>query len=111
MLRCRRKTLSYGILIKNFVARDWWWLAGSVWGDHCSPISDTTILSSMASGCDHIAHVRTQIPYALSVGIVGIVVGNIPTALGVPVWISLAAGIAVVLLGVRFLTKPVETAG
>ena len=43
-------------------------LAGSVWGDHCSPISDTTILSSMASGCDHIAHVRTQIPYALGVG-------------------------------------------
>ena len=37
-------------------------LAGSVWGDHCSPISDTTILSSMASGSDHIDHVRTQIP-------------------------------------------------
>ena len=43
-------------------------LAGSVWGDHCSPISDTTILSSMASGCDHIEHVRTQLPYALLVG-------------------------------------------
>ncbi|HZH99035.1 MAG TPA: Na+/H+ antiporter NhaC family protein, partial [Fimbriimonadaceae bacterium] len=40
-------------------------LAGAVWGDHCSPISDTTIISSMASGCDHIDHVRTQIPYAL----------------------------------------------
>ena len=40
-------------------------LAGSVWGDHCSPISDTTILSSMASGCDHIEHVRTQLPYAV----------------------------------------------
>merc|ERR1719403_776989 len=39
-------------------------LAGSVWGDHCSPISDTTILSSMASGCDHNDHVATQLPYA-----------------------------------------------
>jgi len=42
-------------------------LAGSVWGDHCSPISDTTILSSMASGCDHNDHVATQLPYALFV--------------------------------------------
>merc|ERR1719433_37836 len=42
-------------------------LAGSVWGDHCSPISDTTILSSMASGCDLQAHVTTQLPYAMTV--------------------------------------------
>jgi len=42
-------------------------LSGSVFGDHCSPISDTTIVSSMASACDHIDHVRTQIPYALSI--------------------------------------------
>jgi tetracycline resistance efflux pump len=41
-------------------------LSGSVFGDHCSPISDTTIVSSMASACDHIDHVRTQLPYALS---------------------------------------------
>jgi Na+/H+ antiporter NhaC len=40
-------------------------LSGSVFGDHCSPISDTTIVSSMASACDHIDHVRTQMPYAL----------------------------------------------
>ena len=38
---------------------------GGVFGDHCSPISDTTIIASMASGCDHIDHVRTQLPYAL----------------------------------------------
>ncbi len=43
-------------------------LAASVLGDHCSPISDTTILSSLASGCNHISHVRTQMPYALTVG-------------------------------------------
>ena len=39
-------------------------LAGAVFGDHCSPISDTTILSSAGSGCSHIAHVTTQLPYA-----------------------------------------------
>jgi len=43
-------------------------LGGGVFGDHCSPISDTTILSSMASATDHIDHVRTQLPYALSAG-------------------------------------------
>jgi Na+/H+ antiporter NhaC len=41
-------------------------LSGSIFGDHCSPISDTTIMSSMASGSDHIDHVKTQIPYAIT---------------------------------------------
>ena len=72
-------------------------LAGSVWGDHCSPISDTTILSSMATSCDHIDHVRTQIPYALAVGFVGMLVGDIPTAYGLPPWISIVVGSAVLL--------------
>jgi len=40
-------------------------ISGGIFGDHVSPISDTTIISSMASGCDHIEHVRTQMPYAL----------------------------------------------
>ena len=44
-------------------------LSGSVFGDHCSPISDTTIVSSMASACDHIDHVRTQLPYAMFLAI------------------------------------------
>lgn len=43
-------------------------LAGSVWGDHCSPVSDSTIMSSMASGCNHMDHFYTQVPYALLVG-------------------------------------------
>lgn len=59
-------------------------LAGSVLGDHCSPISDTTILSSLASDCKHIDHVRTQLPYALTVGVVGLLFGTIPAAYGVP---------------------------
>ena len=43
-------------------------LGGGVFGDHCSPISDTTIISSMASACDHIDHVKTQLPYAMTAG-------------------------------------------
>jgi Na+/H+ antiporter NhaC len=77
-------------------------LAGSVWGDHCSPISDTTILSSMATSCDHIDHVRTQMPYALLVGVVGMVVGDIPTAYGLSPWISIVLG-AAILLGILYL--------
>jgi len=44
-------------------------ISGGIFGDHVSPISDTTIISSMASGCDHIEHVRTQMPYALFAGL------------------------------------------
>lgn len=43
-------------------------VGGGVFGDHCSPISDTTIIASLASGCDHLDHVRTQLPYALIAG-------------------------------------------
>ncbi len=82
-------------------------LAGAVWGDHCSPISDTTILSSMASGCDHIAHVRTQLPYALLVGVVALLVGTIPTGFGFPWWLSLPLGAALLLGGLRVFGKPV----
>ena len=57
-------------------------LAASVVGDHCSPISDTTILSSLASDCNHIDHVRTQLPYALTVGTVSLVGGSLATFLG-----------------------------
>ncbi len=57
-------------------------LAASVLGDHCSPISDTTILSSLASDCNHIDHVRTQLPYALTVGFVSIIGITIAILLG-----------------------------
>lgn len=81
-------------------------LAGAVWGDHCSPISDTTILSSLASGCDHIEHVRTQLPYAMTVGVVAILFGSIMTALGSPWWLGLAIGVGVLWLVLRFYGKP-----
>ena len=77
-------------------------LAGSVWGDHCSPISDTTIISSVASGSDHIDHVRTQIPYALTVGIVSLVIGLIPTGFGFAWYLTLPVGV-VVLFGILFV--------
>jgi len=80
-------------------------LAGSVWGDHCSPISDTTILSSMGSGCDHVAHVRTQMPYALGIGVLGMILGDIPTAYGLSPWISILVGSAVIIAGVLLLGK------
>jgi Na+/H+ antiporter NhaC len=82
-------------------------LAGSVWGDHCSPISDTTILSSMASGCDHIDHVRTQLPYALVVGGMGMLLGTIPVAYGLPWWVALLLGMAGLILVLRVFGKPV----
>lgn len=72
-------------------------LAGSVWGDHCSPISDTTILSSMATGCDHIAHVKTQIPYAMGAGLLGIFLGSILTAHGLSPWIALPVGASLIV--------------
>ncbi len=78
-------------------------LAGAVFGDHCSPISDTTILSSLATGSDHVDHVKTQLPYALTVAGVAAVVGYVPVGYGVSPWISLGLGaVAVVVVVWRF---------
>jgi Na+/H+ antiporter NhaC len=85
-------------------------LGGSVFGDHCSPISDTTILSSMASGCDHVDHVRTQLPYALFAAAVSIVVGYLPYALTeeFPAWTLLIAGAALIAVWIRVVGRSVE---
>jgi Na+/H+ antiporter NhaC len=80
-------------------------LTGCVWGDHCSPISDTTILSSMASGCDHVEHVRTQLPYAIVVALITMMIGDIPTAFGLSPYISLALIFLILTLIVLFLGK------
>ncbi|MEM6273244.1 MAG: Na+/H+ antiporter NhaC family protein [Bacteroidota bacterium] len=85
-------------------------LAGSVLGDHCSPISDTTILSSLASSCNHIDHVRTQMPYALTVGTVSVLAGTLPGAYGVPFWITFPVSLGLLYLVVQFLGKPVTPA-
>ncbi|NNC95250.1 MAG: Na+/H+ antiporter NhaC family protein [Chitinophagales bacterium] len=83
-------------------------LAGSVFGDHCSPISDTTILSSLASGCDHIEHVRTQLPYALTVGIISILCGGVLFAIGVSWWIAYIIGIIMIIGVIRYAGKTVD---
>lgn len=82
-------------------------LAGSVLGDHCSPISDTTILSSLASSCNHIQHVRTQLPYALTVGGVSIILGTLPAAYGVSSLILFPVGIIILYLIIVFFGKNV----
>ncbi len=83
-------------------------LAGSVLGDHCSPISDTTILSSLASDCDHIQHVRTQMPYALTVGAIACLLGTIPSAYGIPFWINLPIAVGALWLIVHFAGQSTE---
>jgi len=82
-------------------------LAGSVMGDHCSPISDTTIMSSLASSCNHIQHVRTQMPYALTVGVVAMLIGVLPSALGLPSWLAFLLAFGVLWLVVRLVGKRV----
>ena len=84
-------------------------LTGAILGDHCSPISDTSILSSMASSCNHMDHISTQLPYSLFVGFVSIVFGFLPAALGVSVYILLPIGLGVIFLTIRFYGKPYMT--
>lgn len=83
-------------------------LAGSVLGDHCSPISDTTILSSLASGCNHIDHVKTQIPYALTVGGVAVLAGTLLSALGLNPLLSMLLGIGLLVGIVELLGKRIS---
>ena len=80
-------------------------LAGAIFGDHCSPISDTTVLSSQASGCDHVGHVRTQLPYALLVAAISILFGTLPVAMGVPAWVLLPLGTLVLVVCLLLLGK------
>jgi Na+/H+ antiporter NhaC len=72
-------------------------LDGSIFGDHCSPISDTTIMSSIASSCDLIEHVRTQLPYSLFVAVLALLFAYLPSACGLsPLW-SFALAVSVML--------------
>ncbi len=86
-------------------------MAGAVCGDHCSPISDTTIMASAGAQCDHVTHVSTQLPYAIVAAAVSfvtyIVAGFVKTA-----WIALPVGIVlmlVVLFGIKMMNPmPIE---
>lgn len=83
-------------------------LTGAIFGDHCSPISDTTILSSMGAGVNHMEHVKTQLPYALVVGVITVLFGFLPVGLGMPIWIVLPVSMIVIILVVYFFGKSVE---
>ena len=71
-------------------------LDGSIFGDHCSPISDTTLMSSISTSCNHVKHVITQFPYAFFVALLAMFVGYLPQVLGAPVWFSLVLGVLVI---------------
>ena len=83
-------------------------LAGSVYGDHCSPISDTTILASTGAECVHIKHVETQLPYATLVAIV-CAIGYLIAGFTLVPWISIVIGIAL-LIGAVFVISGKKTA-
>lgn len=82
-------------------------LAGAVFGDHCSPISDTTIMSSMASSCDHIDHVKTQIPYALTAALTALLIGIIPVSYGLPYILALPAAMGLIIAVLLFFGKQI----
>lgn len=80
-------------------------LSGATFGDHCSPISDTTILSSMASGADHIDHVRTQLPYAVTTGLITLLFGYVLIGFGAPYWIAMLGGVVAIIVVIRIFGK------
>ena len=79
-------------------------LAGSVFGDHCSPISDTTILSSTGAGCKHIDHVSTQIPYTLVVAVCCLV-GYLVAGFTANVWLTLGTSVILLVIILFILGK------
>ena len=86
-------------------------LSASVLGDHCSPISDTTILSSLASDCNHIDHVRTQMPYALTVGAIAIVGQGVSTLVGggaLASFLGFAVSIGIIILVIKYVGRVVN---
>ena len=90
-------------------------ISGATFGDHCSPISDTTILSSLASYSDHIDHVRTQLPYALLAGTTATLVGYLPLALWqaqpiLGIIISYVAAVGVLYSIMKLKGKPLPEA-
>ncbi|MCA8954845.1 MAG: hypothetical protein KDC87_02160, partial [Planctomycetes bacterium] len=82
-------------------------LEGSIFGDHCSPISDTTVLSSVSTGSDHLHHVRTQAPYAVLVMLTSLVCGYVPTAVLGPNWwpLSWLLGVTVLVLWLKLFGR------
>ena len=83
-------------------------LGGSVFGDHCSPLSDTTILSSLASGCPIIDHVKTQLPYAITVATVSLSLYLLWSLIGISPYVLLVTGLLMIVVIVYTLGIPVS---
>jgi Na+/H+ antiporter NhaC len=86
-------------------------LTGAIFGDHCSPISDTTIMASMSCRVSHIEHVRTQLPYALLIGLVSLLFGYLPSGFNVNPFVLMALQLAVIIVIFRYLGKSVNRSG
>ena len=87
-------------------------LEGSIFGDHCSPISDTTVLSSMSSASNHMDHVKTQAPYALVTMGTAMAFGYLPCAIfGISPWLGLALGILALTALVKVIGKRADEEG
>lgn len=86
-------------------------LAGSIFGDHCSPISDTTIMSSMTSGSDHIDHVRTQMPYALLAAVTATIFGDLLSGFGFNPFVSIAICLIILWAALKIFGRKVDAAG
>lgn len=80
-------------------------LDGAIFGDHCSPISDTTILSAIVSSCDPMHHVRTQMPYALTVAVIALICGYLPAALGLPFYFGILIGVGLIVMLFTILSR------
>lgn len=84
-------------------------LTGAIFGDHSSPISDTTILSSMGAGSNLLDHVTTQLPYAIAIAVISVLFGYIPSAFNISIWIVLPITFLAVIALVFILGKKVDT--
>jgi len=81
-------------------------LDGSIFGDHCSPLSDTTLFSSTATACDHVDHVKTQAPYAITVMSVASVFGYLAVAYNMSLMLSFIIATVIFFCIYQFVGKP-----
>lgn len=82
-------------------------LTGGIFGDHCSPMTDCTILAALGAECETMDHVKTQMPYALTVAATSVICGTLFTSFGLPVWAALLLGVVVMTAVIRLVGKKV----
>lgn len=80
-------------------------LSGAIFGDHCSPMTDCTILAALGAGCETMDHVRTQMPYALTVALTSVLFGTLLTSFGVSPFVGLGLGIVFMAVVIRIMGK------